>query len=104
MMVGIEVGLRLDQLRIAGEVRAREVAVLRAPDAMQLQADLEARDLAGVVVGQQPVVGVAAIVAVEHDLHILIDGLCVLQRLCARARTPACRWDRTARTRRWSSP
>ena len=47
---------------------------------MHLQSEFEARDFAGLVVGQQPVVGVAAVVAVEHDLHVLIDGVGVLQR------------------------
>ena len=52
---------------------AHEDAVHRSPYSMGLQAEFELRDFPGLVIGQQPIVGVAAIVAVEHDAHILVD-------------------------------
>src|ERR1035438_3786118 len=45
---------------------------------MHVQADLKARNFAGLVVGQQPVIRVAAVVVVEHDSHIVIDRAGVL--------------------------
>src|SRR5208337_5353973 len=57
------------------------VAVLAPPDAMRFQSQLELRDLARLVVAQQPVVGVAAVIAVQHDANVIIDGARVLQRL-----------------------
>ena len=46
---------------------------------MFFQAQLEQRNLAGLVVAQQPVVGVAAIVSVEHDADVIVDRVAVLQ-------------------------
>ena len=43
-----------------------------------LQAELELRDLAGLAVAEQPVVGVAAVVAVEHDFHVVVDRIGIL--------------------------
>src|ERR1700744_5102442 len=44
------------------------------------QSQFELGDLPGFVVGQQPVVGVAAVVALAHDLGVLVDGTRVLHR------------------------
>ena len=38
-----------------------------------LQTQFELRDLAGLAIGEKPVVGVAAVVAVEHDGHVVVD-------------------------------
>ena len=53
---------------------------LRSPYAVSFQAQLELRDLAGLVIGQQPIVRVAAVVAVEHDPHVVVDRVRILQR------------------------
>ena len=71
----------LDQLRIDGEIRAHEKAVLGALQRHVLQAQLQARDLVGLAVGHQPVVGVAAVVAVLHDAREIVDGGGVLHGL-----------------------
>ena len=46
-----------------------------------LQAELKIGDLAGLAVADQPVVGVAAVVAVFDDAHIVVDGIGILQGL-----------------------
>lgn len=55
---------------VAAEVRAVEGAL----EAREFQALLEAGDLAGVVVGDEPGVGVAAVVAFVQALDELVDG------------------------------
>ena len=47
---------------------------------MHFQAYLKARNLTGLIVGQQPVVCVSAIVVVEHNPHILVDRAGILHR------------------------
>ena len=46
-----------------------------------LQAQLKISDLAGLAVPDQPVVGVAAVVAVFDDAGIVVDGIGILQSL-----------------------
>ena len=49
-----------------------------------LQTELEAGDLAGLTVAKKPVVGVAAVITVEHDPDEVVDRPAVLQGLaCA---------------------
>src|SRR5262245_568098 len=78
LVVLVELGLLTEELGGVGEVRAEEAAVLGATDGVVLQAQLEERDLAGLVVADQPVVGIAAVVAVEHDPDEVVDGPAVL--------------------------
>src|SRR5205085_2888797 len=79
-IVGIVGGFFLDELRVAGEIGAYEVAIFGTPHAMIFQAELEARDFAGLAVGEKPIVGVATVVALEHDAHVIVDGVGILQR------------------------
>ena len=45
---------------------------------MLLQSKFEERNLACLVVSEQPVVGITAIVSVEHDSDVVIDRVAVL--------------------------
>src|SRR6266702_2379490 len=46
---------------------------------MLLKSKLKTGDLSSLVVGQEPIVGIAAVVLVEHDVDVFIDGSCVLK-------------------------
>ena len=64
-----------------GKVGTKETAVAGPPERVVLESQLEEGDLAGLVVADQPVVGIAAVVAVEHDPDEVVDRPAVLQRL-----------------------
>src|SRR2546426_7440908 len=67
--------------RIPRPVGAGEVAVLGPPEFGFFQAELELGNLAGLAVAEQPVVGIAAVVAVEHDFRVVVNRPGILQRL-----------------------
>src|SRR5208337_4560987 len=52
-----------------------------SPQFVRLQAKLKLRNLSGLAVAEQPIVGIPAIIAVEHDSGVLVDGAGVLQCL-----------------------
>src|SRR5262245_45934611 len=81
LVVRIEIGLGLPQLFIDQEIRPDEVAVLRAAQAVLFQSQFKERDLAGLIVADQPVVGVTAVVAFEHDARVIVNRVAVLHRL-----------------------
>src|SRR5438552_514160 len=74
-------GFIAQQRGIAGEVRSHEITVLAAPHAIVLQSVFKARYLAGLAVAEQPVVGVASVVALEHDADVVINRIPILQGL-----------------------
>ncbi len=59
----IERGFVFDDVRVAREIRADEIAIFRAPKRCVFQAKLEIADLSGLAVPYQPVVRVSAIIA-----------------------------------------
>ncbi len=76
-----EGGLFPGQLGVHGEVRPGEIAVLLPPQVHVLQSQFEAGDFVGVAVGDEPIVGVTAIVAFPHNAGERVDGRGVLHGL-----------------------
>ena len=77
----IELGLFLADLVGDGKIGTEKAAFARPLELVVLEAQLEEGDLAGLVVADQPVVGIAAVVAVEHDPDEVVDRPAVLERL-----------------------
>src|SRR5262249_44142832 len=71
----------LDEVRVASEIRADEVAVLRTPQWCVLESQLEISDFIGFAIADEPVVGITAIVSFFHDADVIVDRVCILQSL-----------------------
>ncbi len=80
-LVVIELGFFLADLVGHGKVGTKEAAVAGPLERVVLEPELEEGDLARLVVADQPVVGIAAVVAVEHDPDEVVDRPAVLERL-----------------------
>src|ERR1700722_17738482 len=80
-IVNIETSLFLDQLGVGWEVRAHEKAVLSAQQWSVLEAQFQACSLIILAVGYQPVVGVAAGVALFHNAREIVNGVGILHGL-----------------------
>ena len=63
----------LEHLRIARPVRSREHAILRPPQLVRFQPKFELRDLPCLSVAEQPVVCIASVVSIQHDLRVFVD-------------------------------
>src|ERR1700683_2173714 len=77
----IEVRLFLGKLRIAGEIRAVEVAIFGAPHAMVQQPKLEPRDFACFAIAYKPIVRVTTVVILDHHSSVVVNRIGILERL-----------------------
>lgn len=81
-VLGVEIfGFFGEELFIEGEIRASEVAVAGALEGDVFETELEAGDFVGLVVGDEPGVGVAAVVAFLEEGRNFVDGGSILEGL-----------------------
>ncbi len=57
------------------KVRTDVISIFRAPQRRVLQSQFEIRNLPGLAIADQPVVGVSAIVSFLDDPHVIVDAL-----------------------------
>src|SRR5580658_4672748 len=80
-VIDIETRLFLDQFGVGGEIGTNEKAVPGAQQRSVLEAQFQAGGLIVLAVGHQPVVGVAAGVAVPHNAREIVNGIGILHGL-----------------------
>src|SRR5579872_7082859 len=73
-IVDLKIGLFLGKFRVDGVVGPNKVTVLGAREIDIFEAQLKARNFVCITVGNEPVVGVAAIIAFFHDAREIVDG------------------------------
>src|SRR5581483_4128994 len=78
--IRVEMGLLAGKLLADRKIRANEISILLALQRDVLQPQLKTGNLVGLGVGDEPIIGIAAVIAGFHNARKVVDGLRILHR------------------------